>query len=727
MCVIFLRLLVAAALVTLATCSVNIHRAFHRLNNIMGTTHENDVENTGLFEETIMFNNNEEKLVTISQGSVMGLYRENYRAFYGIPYAKAPVGNLRWRLPQKLERFPEKLHLFKATAYGKTCVQFSSDKLSLLSNQVIGSNSYEDEDCLNLNVTTPRLAAIQKAGGRVPVMIFIHGGSFNSGGNSFPLYQPRNFVAKYKNVIVVNVNYRLGLNGYFASKELKQEATEDGHASFGNYGLHDQVMALEWVRDNIAAFGGDPQNVTLFGHSAGSISVNYLYMLMSIGRIPRLFHKIIMQSGVIASWTPRDLATQPTIQQVFDLIAKDVGCFYETEKAQLKAKVRVLPQTPLLPADRLACLRTRSWRDIQKAAVARRFDEQWGPACDDVFVPQNPASALFEAAPSDVPVMIGRVIDEGSVFFMDHRFDKANGYCDLIKQHFGAIADEIHEIYDFSRYGKDPHRASGKIAGDAVLKCPIQHTALQLAKRSPRVFLYRWDVELSLAAKVMSILKQPPLGVFHGIELMFLFEFSLKMLSKEEQASSKAMQMRWLAFAYTGSPNYKGVPRWNAVSPAKQLSSKCRFWERHAFPNSKLKVPVFDVAPKVARSNKVSDGERPIDGCSLVSYAGSDNEASPEESKENGDESRSPSRRCDTPRRAEQPQLNFSIFLPDARRGERLRRQNTANIAPFGGVGGGVTADDAASVDERIAINDIVQRVLSESAIEHAKDAPKKP
>jgi len=225
-------------------------------------------------------------VVEVRQGRLRGVHRGDLWSFSGIPYAKAPVGPLRWRPPAEAERWDG---IRDASTFGPIAPQ-SASLAGITSPSDPDNSEPHSEDCLSLNVWTPALPGTSPPArdeGR-PVMVFIHGGGFTSGSGSVFLYRGGNLVRNGDGV-VVTLNYRLGALGFLGHRRLSDA---DGHV--GNWGLHDQVTALRWVRDNIAVFGGDPRNVTIFGESAGGFSIA---ALLGAPEAAGLFHRAIIESG----------------------------------------------------------------------------------------------------------------------------------------------------------------------------------------------------------------------------------------------------------------------------------------------------------------------------------------------------------------------------------------------------------------------------------------------
>lgn len=223
--------------------------------------------------------------VTTPLGTYKGVNKESYSIFWGVPFAEAPVGDLRWRAPVAKKAFEGE---FDATKFGKCCPQKGSERNSFYYKEFHSDPTFETElgeDCLNLSIWTPATKGDEK----LPVAVFIHGGAFDHGYNSEMEFDGEAYAKR--GVILVSINYRLGAFGFFSHPLLSEES---GYNASGNYGLMDQICALEFVNKYISYFGGDPNNITVFGQSAGSMSINYL---LSSPLTKGLFHKAIMQSG----------------------------------------------------------------------------------------------------------------------------------------------------------------------------------------------------------------------------------------------------------------------------------------------------------------------------------------------------------------------------------------------------------------------------------------------
>jgi para-nitrobenzyl esterase len=453
-------------------------------------------------------------VVVTDRGAVRGTARAGMRRFLGIPYAAAPVGGLRWRPPR---RHPAWTGVRGAKAFHSSCPQVPS---------LLWQPS-TDEDCLFLNVFTP-LAA--NAGSGYPVMVWIHGGGLVSGESSD--YLPAGLVAR--GVVVVTLNYRLGVLGFLAHPSLTAESLD--HAS-GNYGLLDQQFALRWVQQNIGRFGGDPRNVTIFGESAGGLSV---HAQLASPRAHGLFQRAIVQSGGYAGNQP-SLTTAEAAGKAF---AARIGCRTATclrriPVSTLLASQPSLDVTPVIDGHVLT-------RSITGAFASGRFNR--------------------------VPVIEGSNHDELRFFLATNDPAgsaplTASGYRPAIAATLGvrpAVAATIAAYYPLSRY-PSPSLALGAVGTDALFACRARAASRALSRYVP-TYEYEFNDE---NAPSFSPAPNPgfPLGAFHTAELQYLFVVPAfpSRLAGDHDKLAQAMRDLWTTFAKTGDPG-SGWPRYSAAT-----------------------------------------------------------------------------------------------------------------------------------------------------------------
>ena len=321
-------------------------------------------------------------------GDVIGVSSGNVSQWLGVPFAAPPVGPLRWRPPQPPQPWAAPRD---ATWFGPTCPQAEAKTWALFTGT--------SEDCLNLNVYAP--AAPPPPGG-YPVMLFWYGGSFTYGSAGFPLYDGFFEVSLLKDTIIVAANYRLGVLGFLAGDELRAESAD---GAVGTYGTMDQRAALEFLRANAAAFGGDPTRVLIFGQSAGAASVSQAHVSP---RAAGLISRAIIESGAFSTWTAQPYNISKTRLPQF---AANVGCG-GSAGAALLACLRALNASQVLSGDR---------------GLTSGFLE-WAPTIDGVEVLDDPRVLLAQGKAADVPVMVGFVRDEGTLFAKAPKDLNASGY-----------------------------------------------------------------------------------------------------------------------------------------------------------------------------------------------------------------------------------------------------------------------------------------------------------
>src|SRR5262245_50510940 len=453
-------------------------------------------------------------LVTTASGDIEGISGGTSCTFLGIPFAASPTGNLRWARPQPAAAWaPVTLH---ATTPPPACAQ-----LNAATGLPIGV-----ENCLMLNVWTPNPIPASDA----PVIVWFHPGAFASASANFA---PQNGqkLAALTGAIVVAPNYRLGPFGFLRHTAL---VSEDEAA--GNYGLLDQRAALAWVRDHIAAFGGNPDNVTIAGESAGAHSVSL--HLVSPGSAG-FFHRAIMQSG-FASFRMR---TAAEAESQGDRFATALTC------------------TDADPALVLGCLRMKTVNQVLGGLPPNLFEEfretgrtQWTPNVDSVEIPDQPRFLYEQDLFSHVPVLLGTNRDEGWTF-VNRSFPAgltAEQYEAQVEAEFGADAAAILAKYPVDGYAS-PKDALAQVVTDAEYVCEATRVARLIERTKTPVFLYSFEYEVDPVV---------PDHVAHGLEVNFVFGnnygpplFTPYVLGPADLALSSAIGAYWTRFARTGSPN----------------------------------------------------------------------------------------------------------------------------------------------------------------------------
>ncbi len=453
----------------------------------------------------------------VTEGVLAGSRADGVSRFLGIPYATAPIGSLRWRAPQAASAWKG---IRPATRFGESCEQdlpppggfgpWTSEYM--ISGPV-------SEDCLYLNVWTPA----KRSTARLPVMVWIHGGGFNSGSASVPIYDGA-AMARH-GIVVVSINYRLGVYGFFAHPDL---AGEPGGGN-GNFGLLDQVAALRWVQRNVQAFGGDPTKVTIAGQSAGAMSVNDL-ILSPLAK--GLFARAIAQSGSGMGLPQMPLAMAEADGQRV-LAASGMHSLAEL-RALSPAKVRAA---------------------LAKSAAPGTGMLRFAPVADGVILPTDPGEALAQGKYNDTPILTGLNADEASGFLPDYRPTSAQSYTDLLQQRFGAATVRFADIYPAT----EPATSAPALMRDRG----IAGLLFWSETRSKTTHYPIWRYLFTHAEPGPDSAKY---GAFHSSEIPYVLSTLDKSPSRpftvEDRRISDAIGQYWANFVRRGNPNGAGLPRW---------------------------------------------------------------------------------------------------------------------------------------------------------------------
>jgi para-nitrobenzyl esterase len=456
-------------------------------------------------------------LVTTISGDVQGDVRGSTCAFLGVPYAAPPIGALRWKAPRPLEPWAPDTLVAKTDP--PTC-----PIISVLPPLGVTTGS---EDCLNLNIWTPN----PSPPGTAPVILWLHTGGFVAGSANFAASRGQN-MAQQTGAIIVAPSYRLGPFGFLAHSALTAEDAD--HPSSGNFGLLDQRAAMGWVRNHIAGFGGDPNNITIAGTSAGGLSVSL--HLVSPGSAG-LFDRAIIQSGA-ASYRWRDLA--------------------EAE-AQGDALATALECTD--PAHMLSCLRSKSQAEVLRALpvtldqIVEGQRVQWVPVVDGLELPDQPRTLYENGALARVPLLIGTNRDEGWPF-VDRSFSSgltAEQYDAILATEFGSDEPAIRSHYpvlvDATPLARKETLA--QIVSDVEYICETRRIARAVERTGTPVFVYSFEYPVPPAAGIR---------VIHGLESNLLFGNNFgppsnHVLTEPDEDLFRSMSGYWTRFAKNGHPN----------------------------------------------------------------------------------------------------------------------------------------------------------------------------
>ena len=464
-------------------------------------------------------------VVTTDRGPVRGLLVQATRSFRKIPFAAPPIGEARWKPPAPHAAWTTTLD---ATKKGPGCVQ-----RNLVSGEI---DARSDEDCLTVNVWTPAVAPPKPA----PVLVWIHGGTFMTGSGGDQDYDGRK-LSEATGSVVVTLNYRLGPFGYLAYSPLASE--DAGHPTSGMYGFEDQRAALEWVKTNIGAFGGDAGNVTLFGESAGGISA-CLHLISP--KSQGLFQRIILESGpCVVSLGP----TAAAAKAQGDTFAAALGC------------------------SDAACLRGKTAEEVL-FALPPRVDfvgtkgAGWFPTVDGWNVPVDPAEAFAAGSFTKMPTLLGSNADEGSLFFLGNTAVASDAdFVSLMERFFPGHGAEILAHYPPSTLGS-PVAAASVAFGDGALVCPTRRLARTIAGAGVPTYLYDFQ-HVTDSGKALG------LGAYHSSEVQFVFGNPTTLsdsLTDAEQTLSAEMMGDWGRMARSGDPNGTGAFAWPKYDLASETS-----------------------------------------------------------------------------------------------------------------------------------------------------------
>ncbi len=502
-------------------------------------------------------------VVLTDWGLVRGFQAGETYAFLGIPFAAPPVGELRWQPPADPQPWVGEL---QATTFGASCPQWDDD-----AEVVIGA-----EDCLTLNVWKPITAT---HGDKLPVMVFIHGGGNVHGSASKPLYDGQ-LIAERGGVVVVTLQYRLGALGFLVHPGL---AAESGYGGSGNYGLMDQVKALEWVQNHIRDFGGDPGRVLLFGESGGAEDT---CMLLASPLADGLFSRALMQSGGCVAKTAAERSTEGVV------FAEAAGCGSEPD--------------PIL------CLRRQLTTTLVTAIdttpiIDGLVTQAFGSNVDGYVLSQSPYDALALGEHNPVSFVVGSNADEMlpmSPAMSDTVYRLlVHAMLDPIRLGAGAEALALYPVG--SEPGEYPtaQQAYGALVSDGQFTCPARRI-VRLTATSQDEPVYRY-----FFTRVLDSPLYEPMGSFHGLELPYVFQHvaDLQYYSPkpEDIVLEEAILGYWTRFAATGDPYGVGAASWPQYTPATDTylelgtqivdraglrSEKCDFWDGIATPSFAVRI-----------------------------------------------------------------------------------------------------------------------------------------
>jgi para-nitrobenzyl esterase len=446
------------------------------------------------------------------QGKVAGktINDGKVNAFLGLPYAAPPVGDLRWKAPQPAAKWKD---VRDASKFGAHCAQ------GKVFDDMIFQDGAGSEDCLFLNVYTPASA---KAGSKLPVMFWIHGGGYSGGASSEPRHNG-DFLP-LKGVVLVTINYRLGVFGFLATADLAKEA----NGATGNYGLLDQVAALQWVKENIGQFGGDPGNVTIFGESAGSFAVS---TLMAAPSARGLFHKVIGESGAAFS--------DPAPTDVLETRENADSAWVDSLGVKSLAELRALPTDKVLDA-------------------AKNKKGGFWPVVDGKFLTEPVSDTFAAGKQAHVPLLAGWNRDEGSFFAM--RPMTAEQFKGMVSGLFKERADEFLKLYP-AETDAQALRSAIDYGSDNFIAFSTWKW-IEAHKKTGESPIYRYHFELAATPSKF----HPGTFAFHSDDIEYVFgTLDTRPGAEwrpEDRKLSEQVMSYWTNFARTGDPNGPGLPTW---------------------------------------------------------------------------------------------------------------------------------------------------------------------
>ncbi|HXO37771.1 MAG TPA: carboxylesterase/lipase family protein [Candidatus Acidoferrum sp.] len=468
--------------------------------------------------------------VRVEQGLLAGTSGSSadIRVYRGVPFSAPPVGDLRWKAPQPAAPWQG---IRQAKEFSKACWQTPYPSAASIYQAKLPPLS---EDCLYLNIWTPAKSTKD----RLPVMVWIHGGGFTRGFSGTSSYNGE--VLARKGAVIVTINYRLGVFGFFAHSEL---SAESGHHASGNYALLDQIAALQWVQKNIAAFGGDPMRVTIFGESAGSWAVN---ALMASPLAKGLFQRAIGESGGLFS----PMKTLAEAENEGEKLATSLA---SVPVADAKAEAS---QTPAAPST-LKTLRTKTAEELLKAAdseTVRTIVDGW-------VLPQDVAAIFAQGKQNDVPLIVGYNADEGTALAPQAANMKAVMFIGGVHQRYGSQAGALLKVYPA---GSDEEAVSSFYSAyrDQVFGWEMRTWARMATKTGHQpAFMYYFS-------------RRPPgpqsarLRAFHASEIAYVFGTFVWPFPWDDtdKKLSDAMTSYWVNFAASGNPNGGGLTKWPAYN-----------------------------------------------------------------------------------------------------------------------------------------------------------------
>ncbi|MBS4066593.1 MAG: carboxylesterase family protein [Chitinophagaceae bacterium] len=478
-----------------------------------------------ILKQEMLHSSTDEPIVKTTSGLLRGMNENDVEVFKGIPYAAPPVGEFRWRPPQPVVAWQG---VRDANKFGASSAQASWGSGTILE----GSS----EDCLYLNIWRP---ADAREGKKNPVMVWIHGGAFVAGSGASAESDGTSFAKQ--GVILISINYRLGRLGHFVFPALSDEHPEEPK---GSYAYMDQIAALKWIQKNIAAFGGDPNNVTIFGESAGGVSV---HSLLTIPAAKGLFHKAILESsgGRDGVLTGRPI-NKENANSFYPVSAETIGINFARKHGITETNAAALAKLRALPL-----------KDIIDGGL--EFDSTYGkiysgPVLDGKLVIQSSQSAYLNGKQPVIPIIIGSNSAEVPAGFVNAKSK------DELFALFGNLEKEARAAYDPEGTKELPELLS-MVNTDKIWAEPARFTASAFLKIDAPAYVYVFSYVPDSLKNWMRY------GAAHASEIPYVFNNlnsrrGVNTISEMDKYVAKTMHAYWANFATTGNPNGKGLPHW---------------------------------------------------------------------------------------------------------------------------------------------------------------------
>ena len=489
-------------------------------------------------------------IVKIESGVIEGTTnaKGDIKIFKGIPFAAPPVGNLRWKAPQPVEPWTGT----------KKCVAFSASPMQTApkpnprwTSEYLIPKEPISEDCLYLNVWSGAMSAAEK----LPVMVFIYGGGFTGGGSASPIYDGE-ALAK-KGVVFVSVNYRVGVFGLLAHPELSKES---GYGASGNYSLLDLIAALQWIQKNIAAFGGNPKNVTITGHSAGAFLNSFL-------------------------------ATSPLSKGLFQrVIAESGGKFYNGTIWDKMVDIKAAEERGVILATSLNCTSLAELRAKPADEIMKATDKPNRLIFDGYSLIETPLDTYKKGKQNDVPTLVGWNNDESGGMIKPLKTD---AYREQIEKRFENLSKDFLSVYPFQT-DEEAEKSQADLYRDERFGLQCYTWANRQAQTGKsKVFVYNFNRELP------AYTPETQFGASHSGEVAYAYN-NLHILNRPweevDHKIAEVMSTYWVNFAKTGNPNGNGLPQWEPYDPIKEnvmvidtvmgskplpTKDKMLFWEKY--------------------------------------------------------------------------------------------------------------------------------------------------